>query len=269
MKKYLIWILMGIMAILAGIIIYAGSNDDEEVIFTNALKVMTGQNSYVFTMGEISATAYYGDMYLDNREKKELLITLAKAMGINGEFEFGASWENGRDMVCLYKKGDSLELKISMNTIETAAAAAAAAAVDVCAPAGHTEKTYAQYVVCRLNITGSPESVCHYKKVIMDELEKLGLYCDLTITFVSCYAGEFAKEKWNTFTDDILKSLGARVVAENRSEKLFSVYAYAADVAKGIAIGNDEININIAINYNEAAGQTRVYLATPIIGMEY
>ncbi len=269
MKRYLIWVSIVIAAILSGIIIYAALKDDEEVVLVSAVKVMTGWDSCVSVVGEISATAYYGDMYLDNREKKELLISLAKDIGIREEFEFGASWENGRDMVYLCKKGASSEFKLSMNTIETAAATAVSAS----AVAGHTEKTYAQYIVCRLNITDSPESVCHYAELITDEIEKRGLYCDLTLTFISSYDGEFGSEERNVLTDDILKSLGAKVVAENRSEELFSVYAHtaaaAADMAEGIVIGNDKINVNIAINYNEAKGQTRVYLATPIIKMEY
>lgn len=269
MKRYLIWISIVIAAILSGIIIYAALKDDEEVVLVSAVKVMNGRDSCVSVVGEISATAYYGDMYLDNREKKELLISLAKDMGIREEFEFGAAWENGRDMVYLCKKGASSEFKLSMNTIETAAAAAASA-VSASAVAGHTEKTYAQYIVCRLNITDSPESVCHYAELITDVIEKRGLYCDLTLTFISSYDGEFGSEERNVLTDDILKSLGARVVAENRSKELFSVYAYTDfDMIKAIALGNDKINLNIAINYNEAAAQTRVYLAAPIIDMEY
>ena len=83
------------------------------------------------------------------------------------------------------------------------------------------------------------------------------------------YDGEFDEDKCNKLTDEILEDLGAEVVVENRAKELFSVYAYAANMTRGIAIGNDEINLNIAINYNEATKQTRVYLAAPIVDMEY
>jgi len=253
MRKNIKWFILAIAILLLGIIIYAAS-DDDEVVLADAMKIITGQDSYVSTSGEVDALAYYGNMYLTNREKKELLVSLAQNIGIRDEFEFGASWDLGRDTVYLYKKGIFSEIKLGISTIETVEG---------------DESTYAQYILCNLSIEDSPESVCYYARVITDELAALGLNEEVTATLVSCYDSEFDEDECSRFTDEILKDLGAKVVVENRSKELFSVYAYAADMAEGIVVGNDEINLNIAINYNEAAKQTRVYIAAPILEKEY
>ena len=253
MKKNLIWVIIGIAILMLIIMIFAWQ-DDEEVVLADAMKVISTQNSYISTSGEVNAHAYYGSTFMTNREKKDLLIRFAKNIGIREEFEFGASWEAGRDTVYLYKEGAFSELKLSVSTIEADE---------------NGKKTYAQYVLCNLSIKDSPESVCHYAGVITEEFERLGLDVEVTATLVSCYDGEFDEDKCNKLTDEILEDLGAEVVVENRAKELFSVYAYAANMTRGIAIGNDEINLNIAINYNEATKQTRVYLAAPIVDMEY
>lgn len=253
MKKNLKWFILGIAILLLVIIIYA-SRDDDEVVLADAMKIITGQDSYVSTSGEVNALAYYGNMFMTNREKKELLVRFAKNIGIREEFEFGASWDAGRDTVYLYKEGAFSEIKLSVTTIEADE---------------DGKKTYAQYILCNLSIKDSPESVCHYAGVITDEFDRLGLDEEVTATLVSCYDGEFDEDKCNNLTDEILKDLGAKVIVENRSKELFSVYAYAAGMAEGIVVGSDEINLNIAINYNEATKQTRVYLAAPIIEKEY
>ena len=254
MKNNIKWWIIGVAILLIGIIIIYVARDDEEVVLADAMKIITGQDSYVSTSGEVEALAYYGSMYMTNREKKELLIKIAKGIGIREGFEFDTSWDSGKDTIYLYKKGTFAETKLSVTTIESK-------------KDGNT--TYAQYILCQVDIDDSPESVCYYADVISNELRGLGLTEEVTATLVSYYEGEFDIDECSRLTDEILKGLGAKIVVENRTKELFSVYAYAKGMTEGIKIGNDEINLNIAINYNEATKQTRVYLAAPIIEMEY
>ena len=49
------------------------------------------------------------------------------------------------------------------------------------------------------------------------------------------------------------------------------MYAYSGNIAKEdtINLGSAKANINIAANYNEGLKQTRIYLASPILDIEY
>ncbi|MBQ9764847.1 MAG: YwmB family TATA-box binding protein [Lachnospiraceae bacterium] len=249
MKTNIKWLSIGIAILVISIIIMVVFRKDEEVILTDAMKIMTMQDSYISTSGEIRAAAYYGGMNMTSYEKKGLLKKLAKGLGIT-EYSFEASWDMGRDTICIKKDGEYAATLISLVTIED-------------------ENACAQYIMYELNIEDSPESVCHYADIIRNELRNLGLDDDVTVTLVSNYEGTFDIDAKNKLADEVLKCFESDIVTENRTDELFSIYAYVEGMSQGIKVGDKEINFNIAINHNEETNQTRVYLAAPIIEMEY
>lgn len=66
-------------------------------------------------------------------------------------------------------------------------------------------------------------------------------------------------------TDRILKKLGCEVVCENREEPLYTVYAYTKGINEYILSGEDRINVQLAIYYDEIKDETIVCVASPVI----
>lgn len=131
--------------------------------------------------------------------------------------------------------------------------------------------SFAQYITCKISIDDSPESVCYYTNILKGYLNKIGVADNVTTTLIGCFSGELDAKGYSSLTDTILDSMEASVVAESRAKELFSVYAYTDSVTVDTSIGMGSIktNVNIAINYNESLDQTRLYLATPILNIEY
>lgn len=89
-----------------------------------------------------------------------------------------------------------------------------------------------------------------------------------------CMVGEYTKKlqlyKSNDILENILYNMNAKEIDRVREDNLFSVTAYS-----NLLTGNDldylenKINLNIGIRYSENEDKTLIYMATPIIKLDY
>lgn len=257
MKKRIRLLLAMVLVLMAVIIISYDEFKEKEDVLLNASYVARNMAGFEGTRGIIESASYYGKEYLEDEEKITLLKDVANALGMTGEFSVSSKREKSRETVALTKSGIYSETTLSVVTLEEKDA--------------FGRYSFAQYITCKISIDNSPESVCHYTEILRDYLIENGLNANVTSTLVSYFNDEFDIKKISALTDEMLESMNAKVVAENRTKELFSVYAYSENVEDGgtINLGSAKANINIAANYNEGLKQTRIYLATPIIDIEY
>lgn len=89
-----------------------------------------------------------------------------------------------------------------------------------------------------------------------------------------CMVGEYTKNlqlyKSNDILKNILYNMNAKEIDKIEDDNLISITAYS-----NLLIGNnldyleDKINLNIGIRYSEKEDKTLIYLATPIIKLDY
>ncbi len=257
MKKRMRLLFAALLAFMAVIIISYDEFKEREDVLLSATYVVRDMEGFEGTKGIIESASYYGNEYLEDEEKLKILKDVAKILGITGEFMISSERENNRETVRLSKAGIHSETILGVVTLEEKDA--------------FGRYSFAQYITCKICIDNSPESVCHYAEVLKSYLKETGLSADVTSTLISYFNDELDVKKISALADAMLGSMDAEVVVENRTKELFSVYAYSENVAKEdtIDLGSAKANINIAANYNEGLKQTRIYLATPILDIEY
>ena len=94
------------------------------------------------------------------------------------------------------------------------------------------------------------------------------------IEIFTCLAGQYTKklqlDKCNDILQNILYNMNAKVIDKIRQNGLISVTAYS-----NLLTENDleyleyKINLNIGIRYSENEDKTLIYMATPIIKLDY
>ena len=257
MKKGTRLLFTAVLALVAVIVISYDEFKEKEDILLSASYVVGNTAGFEGTRGIIESASYYGSEYLEDEEKIKLLKDVAKALGISGEFMISSEREHNRETVRLSKEGLHSETVFSIITLEEKDA--------------FGRYSFAQYITCKICIDNSPESVSHYADVLKSYLKENGLSADVTSTLISYFNDELDIKKISALADAMLESMNAKVVAENRTKELFSVYAYSGNIANEdtIDLGSAKTNINIAANYNEGLKQTRIYFATPILDIEY
>ena len=255
MKKNIKMII--VFALMAVLIISFDEFKEKEDVILAASKVVKDTECFAGSTGIIESASYYGNKYLEDEKKIKILKELAERLGITNELNQSLRREKGRETLSLSKKGADSETVLSVVTLEE--------------KDEFGRYSFIQYITCKITINNSPESVCHYEKILKNYLKEKELAEDVTVTLISFFDKELAGEEISAITDRVLKSMNAKVVVENRTKELFSVYAYSGNIAKEdtINLGSAKANINIAANYNEGLKQTRIYLASPILDIEY
>ena len=103
--------------------------------------------------------------------------------------------------------------------------------------------------------------------------ETLNTYSD-KVDIYTCIAGEYEKklqlDKYNDILDKILYNMNAEVVDKVQEENFLSITAYSKILKENYleCLGN-KINLNIGIRYSENDDKTLIYIATPIIKLDY
>ncbi len=101
----------------------------------------------------------------------------------------------------------------------------------------------------------------------------LNQYSD-TVEIYTCIAGEYGKKlqiyKYDDILDKILYNMNAEVVDKMQEENFLSVTAYSKILKENyLECFGDKINLNIGIRYSENEDKTLIYIATPIIKLDY
>ena len=95
-----------------------------------------------------------------------------------------------------------------------------------------------------------------------------------SVDISTCISGEFPKNLQFSKHDDILEkilyNMNAKEIDRVKNENMISVTAYSKLLEENYLeyLGN-KINLNIGIRYSEDDDKTLLYIATPIIKLDY
>lgn len=205
--------------------------------------------------GKIEFINKYKESYLSIQEKEDLLKRIAAKLGIDSVYELETVREAEITNTTLLKNAKAAVTILKLSTVESRDE--------------DNQIKLEQYLVIQLIIEESYESILYYKEKLESILNEEKIKGRVSIGITGYYPGEVSYTKRNEIADKMLKQLGAKVILENRTMELYSIYAYSNLVDEYMVIGGDKININLAINYNEVKDATKLYISIPIIDDEY
>ena len=115
-----------------------------------------------------------------------------------------------------------------------------------------------------------------YKNIvdIYTILEKSLYKYSSNVDISTCISGEFYKKfqfnKYNDILEEILYNMNAEEIDRIENDNMVSVTAYSKFLEDNYLeyLGN-QINLNIGIRYSEDEDKTLIYIATPIIKLDY
>lgn len=76
-------------------------------------------------------------------------------------------------------------------------------------------------------------------------------------------------EQKDQITEEILNCFGAHTVSKQKTDDLYTVYGYTGGINDYMMQGNQAVNLNIAMTYNEIKDKTKVYVAIPVMSESY
>ena len=126
-----------------------------------------------------------------------------------------------------------------------------------------------QYIFMEIMLNNSINSVFAYEEIIESILSDMKLDGDITVNLRGDIDGNINMELRDALANQMIEKIGAKIVAENRTEDLYTIYAYDSQIKDYIKIGSDKVNLNISISYDEIKNVTSVYFSTPINNHDY
>ncbi len=89
-----------------------------------------------------------------------------------------------------------------------------------------------------------------------------------------CIVGEYTKRlqmyKYNEILEKLLYNMNANIIDEVKDDNFISITSYSKILrTNSLEYLDDKINLNIAVRYSETEDRTLIYIATPIIKLDY
>lgn len=225
------------------------------MIFTNNTKIIeafAGTNSTVL-QSEIQVIAEYTDAYLNENDKRNMIDYLATAIGVNTDDGYKTDEKEFTSLMSMTKQSKNAKTTMKVVTLTN-----------------EETKAIDQYILVNLEIYGDINSIVKYKEIIEDSLKRLNVSdYQTTIQFSGRYDGRLSLKEMNQIAKDLIINLDAHIISENREEDLFTIYGYTGLIDDYITTLNKKVNVNIVMDYDEHLDKTTIYLATPIINMDY
>ncbi len=249
MRKKLLYIcgILWVFAFFQLIINYEEAGGDIVTAFTN--------DNYLNTTSYIDAAALYGGMYLDDNEKKEVVSEVARELGINEPYELTIEDTESGTVTKLEKEASSVVTTITLTTVEKQVSAEVI--------------SLKQYVMVNMEVLNSLESGVYYREKIEKLFDDKKMSADVYLSLKGSISGTISNSEKNNITNNIINEMGGKIVTESRTNEIFTVYAFSDKIDDYVVYGTTKTNINVVIRYNELKNTTEVYMATPILNMDF
>lgn len=202
----------------------------------------------------VDAFGYYADVYLSEKAKETFVRDIGYELGLN-YCDISTEHDGGLAVTTLTKNGKYAVTQIKMITREEKL----------------TENVLEshQYLLINIDLGNNLNAAMEYQKVLRDLYAKFDIEADVTVNLTGNLDGQADLALKNLISNQIIDQMGAKIVAENRTEEVYTIYAYTEQVEDFIKVSGKKINLNISASYDEQKNKTFFYISTPIINTDY
>ena len=105
--------------------------------------------------------------------------------------------------------------------------------------------------------------------VIKEICRKYGLVPEINYCITGYFEGKLDTKDLNDVCGKAFRAAGAEKVEGIKEDNLISLTAYSPDISNYVRVDGSRVNLNIALRYNSYEKRTYIWLATPLIAIEY
>lgn len=239
------------LIVLAGLWIVAGTKlVTEKVIYRERnLQEAIAMVQPGSTSGRMLFAAKLKGSYLTQADQQRLLALVAERIGLIVSAQPEVICENGQSCLVYRKEAKYADSEIKI----------------ICLNEKNEQTSY--YLTVTLSLFDDDGAAAMQYQQLMSELaEELEMEQKLaSVQVIGKFPHGMTLAARNRLTDRIMKKLGCRIVCENRDESLYTVYGYTKGMDEYIVSGDDRINVQLAMYYDEIKDETVLCVASPVI----
>jgi hypothetical protein len=199
--------------------------------------------------------AQHNSDFLSETDKKDILHYIANSIGLIIDSDIEIDRVGDRTEYSFQRKAKKAETSLKIVSLQQEADSAI---------------IMKHYVVVRLNIKESINSIEKYRKLIEESLDDIDIVNkQINVLYEGIVDGLMPKNEKKDMADLLVKELQGEVAFDYQQGESYTVYAYTGLIDEYIETVGCKINIQIAMTYDELSEKTRIYLATPIINQDW
>ena len=186
---------------------------------------------------------------ITKNEIKDICIDIINDLGLEEcDIKWEEKWDNQENQI--YIQSNTLEKSISIIGIK--------------------KNSKESYIIIDILDNKVYKNIVDIYTILEKSLYKYSSNVDIS----TCISGEFYKKiqfnKYNDILEEILYNMNAEEIDRIENDNMVSVTAYSKFLEDNYLeyLGN-QINLNIGIRYSEDEDKTLIYIATPIIKLDY
>jgi hypothetical protein len=199
--------------------------------------------------------AQYNKDFLSEEDKKGIIRGIADAIGLKIDKEITVQKEASHSEYNFTKQAKQALTEIKVISME------------------QEEEEYSRvyhYIIVRMSIKQSIQSIEGYKNKIENVLKELGVNDkQVTMQFNGNYDGARSSAEKKRIARFFVEALHGEIALEYEEGDLYTIYAYTGLINEYIDSLGNKINIQIAITYDEENNKTKVTLATPVLNQSW
>jgi len=122
-----------------------------------------------------------------------------------------------------------------------------------------------------IDVTGTPnrEKAGKIEETVKKICKKYGLVPDINYCITGYFEGKLDTGALNDVCRKAFRAAGAEKVDGIKDNNLISLTAYSPDINNYVRVDGSRVNLNLAVRYNSYEKRTYIWLATPLIAIEY
>lgn len=203
----------------------------------------------------IEIIADYNKDFLSETDKKALIQYIADSIGLTVDKEISVLREGTRTEYSFGKQARNATTQLKVISLEQKEESAI---------------KIKHYLVIRLNIRDSIQSIDKYRNILEDALDELEIdNKQITLQYEGSFNGMLTTEEKDRISNLLIDELQGTMALRYDEEGVYTVYAYTGLINEYIVSMGSKINIQIAVSYDEETGKSKVYLATPILNQNW
>ena len=113
------------------------------------------------------------------------------------------------------------------------------------------------------------ESTLHFKECSKEILQEWGIKPTTHVTMTGTYPGKMELSEKEKIANTIMNEVGVTTYQVFQTNQSYHQYGYTPHIDEWIKVGTDKVNFDLALRYNEYEDNTYLYVATPVITVEY
>ncbi len=199
----------------------------------------------------LEVVAQHHQEFLSETDKKDILLHIASSIGLNIDSDMEIAREGEKTEYSFHKQAKKAETSIKIISIQEESS---------------SDIRMKHYIVVRLNIKESVDSMEKYRKLIEESLDELNITeKQVNVLYEGIVNGLMSKADKEELASLLVKDLQGEVAFDYQQGESYTVYAYTGLIDEYIETVGCKINIQIAMTYDELSEKTKIYLASPII----